>query len=277
MQPLFFRSYGSGDKKVILLHGGPAAPGGMGKIGKKLARLTEYQFLEPYQRGSSDVPLTVAQHVKDLHDFITENCPAPPVLMGHSWGAMLALAYAAEHSNTISAILLVGGGTFSLAARGRMKEIIASRMNEDFRNRLAEIEDKFEDKDKALAAKGSIYEEIYTYEKADAEDGDEVSEDVTCDKKAHEETWNDMVRQQELGVYPSAFSNITVPTIMMHGSHDPHPGAMIRDTLLEFIPHLQYVEFARCGHTPWEEKAAKDLFYGEVETILNQVSENLSK
>jgi pimeloyl-ACP methyl ester carboxylesterase len=70
--------------------------------------------LEPHQRGSSDRPLTVATHVQDLDDLIRERCGAhQPVLVGHSWGAMLALVYAAHHPLTPAALVLIGCGTFS--------------------------------------------------------------------------------------------------------------------------------------------------------------------
>src|SRR5437016_5192555 len=71
----------------------------------------------PYQRGSSSRPLTVATHVQDLDDLIRERCAGrPTVLVGHSWGAMLALAYAADHPTSAAALVLIGCGTFSPAA-----------------------------------------------------------------------------------------------------------------------------------------------------------------
>jgi pimeloyl-ACP methyl ester carboxylesterase len=51
---------------------------------------------------------------------------------------------------------------------------------------------------------------------------------------------------------------------MLHGADDPHPGRMIRDGLLPVIPHLEYVEFPRCGHDPWRERHAREAFLAEV-------------
>jgi len=93
---LFVRKYGHSGPLVIVLHGGPGAPGHMAPVSRGLADL--YRVLEPFQRASGDEPLTVAKHVADLHEVIQLLASdSRPALLGSSWGAMLALAYAATH------------------------------------------------------------------------------------------------------------------------------------------------------------------------------------
>ena len=77
---------------------------------------------------------------------------------------------------------------------------------------------------------------------------------------------DDMVRLQEEGVYPSAFSAIRSPVLMLHGVYDPHPGQMIRANLESYLPQLEYHEWERCGHSPWNEKFVRDDFF----TILHE-------
>ena len=79
-----------------------------------------------------------------------------------------------------------------------------------------------------------------------------------CDAHAYRESWDDMMRLQQEGVYPSAFASIRVPVLMLHGADDPHPGAMIRASLEPHVSHLEYREWERCGHYPWLEKAVRD-------------------
>ena len=43
--------------------------------------------------------------------------------------------------------------------------------------------------------------------------------------------------------------------------YDPHPGKMIRDSLLAYLPQLEHHEFERCGHSPWIEKSAREVFF----------------
>ncbi len=221
------REYGSSGPSLVLLHGGPGAPGSVAPIAHELS--DAFRVLEPFQRGSSDVPLTVARHVGDLHDLIESRCDGErPALVGHSWGAMLALAYAAEHPGRASSLVLIGCGTFDLAARAQMQKMINGRLGED----------------------------MFSY--------DPVPDTVDappCDGIAMEQTWSDMVRMQSEGVYPAAFSAIDVPVIMLHGAYDPHPGRMIADGLKPYMPQLEYREWERCGHDPWRERAARDEFY----------------
>lgn len=89
----------------------------------------------------------------------------------------------------------------------------------------------------------------------------ETAEYEPFDLKAHEDTWNDMRRLQDNGIYPNAFAIIESPVLMMHGDYDPHPGKMIRNSLLPYLPQLEYHELERCGHSPWIERSTREMFF----------------
>ena len=96
------RTYGSTGPTVVVLHGGPAAVGSAAILAEGLA--DRFQVIEPWQRGSGEEPLTVARHIADLHALVLALAPPnPPAIVGESWGAMLALAYAAANRNIIAA------------------------------------------------------------------------------------------------------------------------------------------------------------------------------
>ena len=73
-----------------------------------------------------------------------------------------------------------------------------------------------------------------------------------------------MRRLQDDGTYPRAFAAIESPVLMIHGQYDPHPGKMIRDSLLPHVPQLEYRELEDCGHSPWIEKSARGVFFSGV-------------
>ncbi len=105
------RQYGMAGPWVVLVHGGPGAGGYLAPLAQALAG--SFRVLEPLQRGSSSEPLTVARHVADLDEVVNEYCgDARPAIVGHSWGAMLALAHAAAHPDSVRALVLIGCGTF---------------------------------------------------------------------------------------------------------------------------------------------------------------------
>ena len=182
----------AGRPTAIVLHGGPAAPGSAAGLARGLDG--SFRALEPWQRGSGGGPLSVARHVDDLHEVIASYCPDErPVLVGHSWGAMLALAYAAEHHGAARAIALVGCGTFDVNSRARMKAIIDERMTPDLRRRMTETESIAEETDR-LRAQLAVLDSIYDTDPLPNLAAAEQRTLHRFDRKAHEETWDDMLQ-----------------------------------------------------------------------------------
>jgi len=243
------REYGTSGPRVVVLHGGPGTPGSMAPVARGLA--DSFRVLEPFQRGSSAEPLSVARHVADLRELVESRCrDARPALVGHSWGAMLALAYAAAHPDRVASLVLVGSGTFDPAARNCMRSTLEGRMNGSLRRRLERLPAEFPNHDERLGVMGNLIMPLYSY---DLISNDQEVE--ACDSRAFHETWADMIRLQEAGVYPAAFSAIAAPVLMLHGAADPHPGCMIRASLEPYLPQIEYLEWECCGHYPWLEKA----------------------
>jgi len=256
------RFHGKDGPPVIALHGGPGACGGAARIAQGLS--DEFRVLEPWQRISGDTPLSVAVHIADLHELICSRCKGEkPALVGESWGAMLALAYAAKHSDSIGAIVLVGCGTFDKASRNVLVDVR--------KRRILDYIGKHPENNADL--KRGIYEQMMkwhgmtdTYEAAP--DEDKPAESEPFDMKAHIETWKDLVRCQEAGLYPQSFTSVKTPAIMLHGAYDPHPGKMIRDNLRQFMPQLEYREFDKCGHDPAREVHAREEFFSTMHSWL---------
>ena len=255
------REYGTTGLRVVLLHGGPGAAGYLAPVARELS--DAFRVIEPFQRGSSDVPLTVARHVADLHEIVERFPEERPALVGHSWGAMLALAYAAAHPGRATSIVLVGCGTFDPVARARTREIREARMTDDVRRRMDALSREIPDPDRRLRAMGKLMMQLDSFDPIV-----EKSELVQCDARAHDESWNDMVRLQDEGVYPAAFAAIDAPVLMLHGADDPHPGSMIRASLAPHVRRLEYVEWPRCGHYPWLERHARTAFFATLRGAL---------
>ncbi len=248
------REYGSAGSFVVLLHGGPGAPGSMASVARALE--DSFRIVEPFQRRSGTEPLTVSRHVADLHEVILRLGDSPPALVGHSWGAMLALAYAAAHPGRAAALVLVGCGTFDGAARERMRARRDSRIDDALRRRLDRLTEEFPDPDERLGILGQLMLSVDSCEPI--VQGLDLE---TCDARGYRETWDDMLRLQAEGVYPSAFAAIQAPVLMLHGSVDPHPGRLIRASLAPSLPQVEYLEWERCGHYPWLERAVRDEFF----------------
>jgi pimeloyl-ACP methyl ester carboxylesterase len=252
------REYGDTGPMVIILHGGPAAVGEAAPIARGLS--DSFRVLEPWQRGSGHIPLSVSAHIADLNEVIDSRCAGEWIaLVGESWGAMLALAYAAAYPDRAGAIVLIGCGTFDKVSRLQMQERVNARIGDDLRRRLKQIERSIPDPQERLKRRYELTGTLYDYDPIETERID--GELPPLDMRAHTETWSDMLRLQEESVYPAAFAAIRSPVLMLHGVYDPHPGRMIYSSLRSHLPQVEYHEWEHCGHRPWIEREVRAEFF----------------
>jgi pimeloyl-ACP methyl ester carboxylesterase len=188
------RHYGTSGPFVALLHGGPGAAGYLAPLARELDDC--FRVLEPLQRSAGRAPLGVASHLADLHQVLERDCAgALPLLVGHSWGAMLALAYAAARPRNVRGLVLIGCGTFDPVSRARLQATVEQRVDAALRQRLERLPLDLPDPDARLRQLGSLLLPVYSYEAAVTE-----LAATSCDARAHDESWRDMLRLQEAGV-----------------------------------------------------------------------------
>jgi len=262
LDPIPVRFYGENGPWVVVLHGGPGAPGEMAPVARRLGQ--RFRVLEPLQRTRGEVPLTVARHVADLAEVLREPVQEGPVrVVGFSWGAMLALAYAARRPGDVDRLVLVGCGTFDRHSREVFERRMAERTSPDQRRRIECLEARLavetdrQRRNALFAQLGAVYGRVQAFEPL-ATDAEET---LSCDEVGFRQTWDDALSLQARGVQPAEFAEIRAPVVMIHGKEDPHPGPLIHESLARFIPHIKYRELPRCGHKPWIERQASDAFY----------------
>jgi len=178
---------------------------------------------------------------------------------------MLALAYAAEHPEAPNGLVLVGCGTFSKRAREEFATRLNAKLKPADRTRIHSLELSEPDADRRFAALGRLMSHAYSYDAEESCTGPD-----TIDAKAHEQTWQDMLRLQREGKYPAAFAEIRSPVLMLHGADDPHPGDLILEDLREYIPHIRYHLLPKCGHSPWMERQARQEFFEVLEAWISE-------
>jgi pimeloyl-ACP methyl ester carboxylesterase len=254
---------------IVVLHGGPGAPGSATGLAAALA--PEFEVWEPLQRRSGDVQLTVDRHVADLRAV----APDAATIVGHSWGAMLGLSYAASHPSAVGALALVGCGTYDEKSRAEYERRFEARVDDAGRARRAELHAAIArartdaERDEVLALRGEFAAEVQSVDLLpDAE-----PTTSGADAAGHEQTWRDVLRRQATGLEPRTFTAISAPVLMIHGDEDPHPGPMIRDALDPHLAHLEYVEIARCGHEPWRERHGREPFLAALRAWLRRASQ----
>jgi pimeloyl-ACP methyl ester carboxylesterase len=216
------------------------------------------------------VALTVSRHVEDLSAVV----PRPATLIGSSWGAMLGLSFAARYPQDVSALVLVGCGTYDAHSRSLYRRSLHRLLGEAGRRRSAALQIRLTteadaaERDAILRALGAVHAAAESYDLLDG--NSESADSLPPDEAGHRETWEDVLRLQRERIEPDTFRAVTARVLMIHGVVDPHPGEATRDLLCRFIPQLEYTELERCGHEPWRERHARARFVESVREWLRR-------
>lgn len=112
---------------IIVLHGGP---GGDFRSLQSLATLSDQFTVVFYdQRGAglsqrvSPEQLTLAAHLDELRGVIDRVSPnGAPIVIGHSWGAILAAAYLGQNPDDVLAAVLIEPGYLDAAGRENWRQ-----------------------------------------------------------------------------------------------------------------------------------------------------------
>ncbi|TCN39133.1 proline iminopeptidase [Kribbella orskensis] len=231
---LWSRVSGTGSP-VVLVHGGPGWWDVFDKLAGMLADdFTVYQW-DQRGAGRSDRrgPYTLARFVADLETIRNHTSQEKVHLLGHSWGAILALEYAQAHPDRVDCLLLVSSVGLDgppPSYRQRVAEILAAEPCED--EWLARISTGFANRSTALSQARRLNTPRF-------EPNKECAEALLAEVRA-------------LPDRITPCGNVTSQTLIIHGAHDLRPPAGT-DSLLAALPNAQRAIVPDAAHYPWLE------------------------
>lgn len=115
-----YRDWGGRGQPVVLLHGLASNARIWDFVAPLLVDAGRVIALDQRGHGGSDRPETgygFAEVTADLAGVLDALGFARPVVVGHSWGASVAVSFAVAHPDRAAGIALVDGGTMSRASR----------------------------------------------------------------------------------------------------------------------------------------------------------------
>lgn len=233
---------------LVLCHGGPGLWDMFAELAAGLADLRTVWRWDQRGCGRSGGtgPHTLARYVADLDAVGT--AAGPPVdLLGHSWGAQLALAYALAHPERVGRLVYVSGVGLSLDSwRAEFQARAARRLDQE---RLHALEAAGREREAAMLQ--------WAADVADPAAGPAVATamatpwfPISC--AAHAGIKADLTAHWDEAAVEAACRSLAVPTLILEGAADPRPRWAV-DSLAAALPEVTRVVLPGVGHIPWLE------------------------
>jgi proline iminopeptidase len=275
---LYFRAEGEGRDTVVVLHGGPSL--GHASLAPDLAPLARGRVVIHYdQRGigrstalTDPKTLSVERHVEDLEALRAHFGLQHLNLLGHSWGGMLAVRYAAAHPERVARILLLepmapARDPFMAIAGTRAREIFSTRLDEGERARfdsLAAIAD-VGDAGAHCRALFSLLTPIY-FEDPRATSRSRADFCAGTAETLHARSQVDDAIFASLGAWDvrPAAGKVASPVLVLRGAASAIPRAAM-EAWLEALPNARLITIERAGHYPHVDRP--EAFFAAAETF----------
>lgn len=248
-----FRRHGRPPFSVVVVHGGPGAPGSLAPLARALADIRG--VLEPRQSAR-----TVRGLVEELSDQVDRGANPPVVLVGHSWGAWLALLLAARYPEKVRRLILVGSAPFRTGDVRALRRVRRGRLGPSGWREFRAIERRLSSpRARATPADlrrlGALSERADSYRLL-------PRRTVTTreDPRAYREVWGEASEMRRNGSLLRAVRGVVAPVLVVHGRDDPHPVQGVVGPLRRRGVSVRVVLLDRCGHEPWRERYGRGPF-----------------
>lgn len=248
------RTYGQKPYRVAVIHGGPGAPGEVAPVARELAR--DYGVLEPLQTKD-----TVGGQIEELREVLTANADPPVTLVGFSWGAWLSYLYTSRYPSSVRKLILIGTPPFPAEMAMDVMTTRLERMSEAERAEFFALTEALNqpgnpDRNRLMARFAALTNRADAYELLPYQ-----SELIEYLFDINQSVWAEANRMRNSGELLEAGRAIACPVVAIHGDHDPHPVAGVREPLAGILQDFSFVLLEKCGHEPWLERYARDEFF----------------
>ncbi|HEX4683789.1 MAG TPA: alpha/beta fold hydrolase [Gemmatimonadaceae bacterium] len=262
--PLYYGVWGPrGAARILVLHGGPGAHHDY-LLPQLLELADEYELVFYDQRGGGRSktddrkPITWRTHVADLDRAIGELHLEPVVIIGYSWGGLLAMLYAIEAAaghteHRPQRLVLIDPAPVNREYR-RIFEAEFARRNSDrgvarLRAELAESGLRERDPD---AYRQRTFELSVAGYFADPSAAHDLTQ-FRVTGRVQQSVWDSLGDFDLLA--PGKLETVDVPTLILHGRQDPIP-VESSEAAAHAMPSAELVLIDGSGHVPYVEQPA---------------------
>lgn len=231
--------------ETVLLGGGPAANGALHVLATRMERTQS--VLYPTLTAT-----TVQGQVLELSRIVAEQAKTPVSLVGHSFGAILALLFAAQYPDLVRRLVLVGCPPLNEKWANEQHRQRCLRLSPDDQaeyEALVSLSERDVEQTKRLIV---LTECTDTFER----DASYENPLLHWDYAAHEQLGRELARMRKGGVLEQALKRIDRRIFVLHGEHDPSLWKGVTSLLAD--AHCDFItcKIPLCGHSPYLEKFA---------------------
>lgn len=252
------RKWGAGPYPVVVVHGGPGAPGEMASVARELSAIKG--ILEPIQTET-----TLDGQVRELMSVLERDGRVPVTLVGFSWGAFLSWMVAARYPALVKKLIIIGCPPFEEQYARLITNNRLDRLKPDERREAQNLiksldnEDNQEnstDKNALLVRLGNLLSRADACEPLTVDDAS-----FFCQYDIFRGVWDEACELRRKNRLLFMARDITCPVIAIHGDYDPHPAEGVEIPLEKELKDFRFILLKKCGHRPWIERNAAEEFY----------------
>jgi len=273
---LYIKTMGHGEP-IVLVHGGPGLNHSyfLPQF-KELAK--HYKLIFYDQRGcgksSANVDtnsITMENFVKDLEGIRKVFGLKKMNLLGHSWGALVAMKYAIKYPENLRCLILSNPTPASSRLRDQTYSVLAGRTTQEDRAKRREImaTKKFAEKDPETVAK--YYKILYTPTFFNREYIDSLNFKFSADYKIRSKILAHFYKDTSFIKYDltKVLYKIKCPTLIVVGDYDLMVPVSYQ-IMHRVIINSRLVVLKNCGHFPFVED--KNEYFKVLENFLGSLN-----
>lgn len=267
---IYYKRMGTGEP-VIIVHGGPVLEHGyLTPYFKPLSDNFELIYFDQRLSGRSSADVDTSDvrldtFVEDIEGLRRAFNLKTIHLIGHSWGAFLAMNYAIKYPTNLRSLVLLNSMPASSELWEKEEQIIAQEISaEDSLQRQAILNSPLFRNNQPEAIEQLLIL-FFKNQFRDSSLADSLKFDIPDDYTTRGERFGNIMKDiTEYDLHPE-LSKLKVPALLVYGSIEP-AASMSGPRLQKTLPHSDLVIIEESGHFPFVERP--EIFIQELEDFL---------
>ena len=256
---LYYSVQGEG-QPILLLSGGP------GIASSQLSRLSEhlsknYKSILFDQRGTGkshtnpmdSSTINLNQAINDINVLLEKQNAKRITIIGHSWGAMLAMSYGAKYPDQIAKLVLIGPGPLEWSGYELLQDNILSRASKAEKILMQQIQDSIANHTASMESMRTLNRTFSRLLFFDALKVDSLGPLIGANSNnAMQHLMLQDLNRINYDLKP-AISKMQMPVLVICGREDP-VGLFSTFEIKELNKKAKIFWIEKSGHFPWVEQ-----------------------